>query len=151
MQQRARLLQWWRWDKLSRYVFFFCSSYCRNAIPLSYVLYIFNKVDSPSSVGVCLSDKEFKCDYDSCIPFKWVCDGEDDCKDGSDEHLDLCRRNGSSISSTTSGPCLYGQFQCISGECLEEHKLCDGHPDCQDYSDEGNKCELWLFMDALEP
>jgi len=32
--------------------------------------------------------------------------------------------------------CSDTEFQCISGQCVSATMLCDGHPDCQDRTDE---------------
>ena len=43
----------------------------------------------PSSVQQCLP-QHFACNNTLCIHKVWVCDGDDDCGDGSDESPKLC-------------------------------------------------------------
>ncbi|KAK9298029.1 hypothetical protein QLX08_008537 [Tetragonisca angustula] len=74
------------------------------------------------------TDSEFKCTNEKCIPGTWHCDGEDDCRDGSDEDPTICRMKN----------CTADQFTCHSGngECVALAWMCDGHRDCSDGSDE---------------
>lgn len=44
------------------------------------------------------TDSEFKCTNGICIVGTWVCDGEKDCGDGSDEDLGVCREYTSILS-----------------------------------------------------
>ena len=38
------------------------------------------------------TESEFKCSNEKCIPGTWHCDGEDDCRDGSDEDPTICSK-----------------------------------------------------------
>uniref|UniRef100_A0A671K6H9 Si:dkey-88l16.3 n=1 Tax=Sinocyclocheilus anshuiensis TaxID=1608454 RepID=A0A671K6H9_9TELE len=69
-------------------------------------------------------------DGKECVLYSHVCDGEKDCKDGSDERN--CERK-----------CKKGQFQCAHGRmCIDMKLVCDGTPQCQDRSDEINCMKL---------
>ncbi|TGZ69507.1 hypothetical protein CRM22_003711 [Opisthorchis felineus] len=46
--------------------------------------------------------------------------------------------NRSALISVQS-PCPRGQYQCLSGQCLEASKFCDGIPHCADGSDESER------------
>uniref|UniRef100_A0A8C9RYI1 Si:dkey-88l16.3 n=1 Tax=Scleropages formosus TaxID=113540 RepID=A0A8C9RYI1_SCLFO len=63
-------------------------------------------------------------DGSECVLYSHLCDGELDCKDGSDEEDCVLE-------------CQAGQFQCTHGrKCIDLGKVCDGIAQCQDRSDE---------------
>ena len=41
-------------------------------------------------LGPC-SESELRCNDGKCISHGWVCDGEKDCRDGSDENSVTCK------------------------------------------------------------
>uniref|UniRef100_A0A672P7Z7 LDL receptor related protein 8 n=1 Tax=Sinocyclocheilus grahami TaxID=75366 RepID=A0A672P7Z7_SINGR len=85
-------------------------------------------IDCGGSPGLCnarsCSAGEFQCRNHKCLAPVYVCDGDDDCGDGSDEEK---------CSPPTCGP---HEFRCNSSECVPQPWTCDGDPDCADGSDE---------------
>uniref|UniRef100_A0A668AR90 Low density lipoprotein receptor-related protein 8, apolipoprotein e receptor n=1 Tax=Myripristis murdjan TaxID=586833 RepID=A0A668AR90_9TELE len=73
--------------------------------------------------GACPS-KDFQCRNGKCMAPIYVCDGDDDCGDGSDEE------------KCSTPTCGQHEFRCNDSECIPALWSCDGDPDCKDKSDE---------------
>lgn len=107
-----------------------------SAIPVALlsVLVIVNDIGGTAAYSVLVSrssepclTNEFKCASDgNCIRVARLCDGTDDCDDGSDER-------GCPQATRT---CSVTEFRCRSGQCIAGWRRCDGEPDCDDFSDE---------------
>ncbi|VDL70607.1 unnamed protein product [Nippostrongylus brasiliensis] len=79
----------------------------------------------PSS-GQCMAD-ERACGNNECVKADYVCDGEPDCRDRSDE-----------LNCPALRQCEPNEFKCHNQRCVQKMWLCDGDDDCGDNSDELN-------------
>ncbi|XP_077509169.1 basement membrane-specific heparan sulfate proteoglycan core protein-like isoform X48 [Amblyomma americanum] len=77
-------------------------------------------------LGACKHD-EATCQNGKCVPRKYVCDGDYDCDDGSDEN-----------NCAQPSLCEPNEMQCDNKKCILKVYLCDGDDDCGDGSDERN-------------
>ncbi|KAM6032546.1 LOW QUALITY PROTEIN: SCO-spondin-like [Chlamydotis macqueenii] len=79
--------------------------------------------DAPLAAPAC-GPSAVACSSGECVARGWLCDGEADCADGSDE-------------LGCAGGCEPGRFPCADGaRCVPYAHLCDGVPHCRDRSDE---------------
>lgn len=82
----------------------------------------------PSSeppLKACPNSWDFTCNNQRCIPKGWLCDGDDDCLDNSDEE-----------QNCTKVSCSSTELMCASGRCIPATFRCDTENDCGDFSDE---------------
>uniref|UniRef100_A0AAR5PHB5 EGF-like domain-containing protein n=1 Tax=Dendroctonus ponderosae TaxID=77166 RepID=A0AAR5PHB5_DENPD len=91
-----------------------------------------NPESSAKGVADC-SLRQFTCANKKCIPTAFLCDGENDCEDNSDENPVHC----------SNSTCSKNEFKCGNGHCIPSHWQCDNDKDCSDNTDEDEHlCQL---------
>ncbi|XP_072161626.1 low-density lipoprotein receptor [Bemisia tabaci] len=71
--------------------------------------------------------RQMQCGNGFCVPLTWMCDGEDDCGDNTDETSPECSKLRT---------CSSNEFACADKRCIPKHWVCDMENDCSDFSDE---------------
>lgn len=89
---------------------------------------------------LCASDTDFQCGVGECIPLRWRCDNEKDCKNGKDE--EGCTNGTSShfLPAHYQPTCSDKEFKCKNGQCIDWDRVCNDNNDCSDDSDENGHC-----------
>ncbi|XP_077313881.1 sortilin-related receptor [Lithobates pipiens] len=94
--------------------------------------------DEQTCEPLCTRYMDFVCkNRQQCLFHAMVCDGETQCRDGSDEDPAYA---GCSRGPEFKKSCDPQSFSCLNGVCISLEWKCDGMDDCGDYSDEAN-CE----------
>ena len=109
-------------------------------MPCQYTNYTLSIRGLQNNKQGCNIDRHHKCSDDTCILTSYVCDGNHDCLNGSDEIVCESTCDNSTDCSgqcfNKSSLCTKLQYQCLSGEQIALTHVCDWNAHCSDNSDE---------------
>ncbi|XP_022111824.1 prolow-density lipoprotein receptor-related protein 1-like [Acanthaster planci] len=75
----------------------------------------------PQYIPPDICGNRFECNNGRCVDRVWLCDGDNDCGDNSDE-----------TTSCNDTRCAENEFTCRNNKCITNRWLCDGDDDCAD-------------------
>ena len=116
-----------------------------NYPPCQTTSYTLNVRRLQSYKQACNNHHHHECSESTCILTSYVCDGNHDCGNGSDE---ISCKSTCDNSADCSGQCLNKnsmcnklKYQCLSGEHIAFTHVCDWKAHCSDNSDE-SRCNV---------